>query len=101
MKLAVVLGVLNECFNPVKDGWTRIDMLHQAVYSLGSEFKWLSYEGLYTMVLKKHGEIVSAAIAESWTGIQDENCHMFLPRQLHKLNWTARFLLIGHFKKID
>jgi hypothetical protein len=35
MKLEVVLGVLNECFNPVKDGWTRIDMLHQVVYSLG------------------------------------------------------------------
>ena len=32
-----------------------------------SEFKWLSYEGLYTMVLKKHGEIVSAAIAEVCT----------------------------------
>jgi hypothetical protein len=32
-----------------------------------SEFKWVSYEGLYTMVLKKHGEIVSAAIAEVCT----------------------------------
>jgi len=35
-------------------------------------------------------------LLQSWTGIQDENCHMFLPRQLHKLNWTARFLLIGN-----
>ena len=35
VKLAVALGVLNECFNPVKDRRTKIDMLHQAVYSLG------------------------------------------------------------------
>ncbi|CAL4959286.1 unnamed protein product [Urochloa decumbens] len=34
LKLAVALGVLNECFNPVKDRRTKIDMLHQAVYSL-------------------------------------------------------------------
>lgn len=35
VKLAVALGVLNECFNPAKDRRTKIDMLHQAVYSLG------------------------------------------------------------------
>ena len=35
LKLALALGVLNECFNPVKDRRTKIDMLHQAVYSLG------------------------------------------------------------------
>ena len=34
VKLAVALGVLNECFNPVKDRRTNIDMLHHAVYSL-------------------------------------------------------------------
>ena len=34
-KLAVALGVLEECFNPVKDRLTGTDMLHQAVYSLG------------------------------------------------------------------
>lgn len=34
-KLAVALGVLDECFNPVKDRRTGVDMLHQAVYSLG------------------------------------------------------------------
>ncbi|RLN24724.1 hypothetical protein C2845_PM07G36060 [Panicum miliaceum] len=62
LKLAVVLGVLNECFNPVKDRRTKIDMLHQAVYSLGSEFKRLSYEGFYTMILEKDGEIISAAV---------------------------------------
>ncbi|KAF0893789.1 hypothetical protein E2562_029683 [Oryza meyeriana var. granulata] len=35
VKLAVALGVLNECFNPVQDRRTKIDMLHQAVYSIG------------------------------------------------------------------
>ncbi|CAM0147831.1 unnamed protein product [Urochloa decumbens] len=62
LKLAVALGVLNECFNPVKDRRTKIDMLHQAVYSLRSEFKRLSYEGFYTMILEKDGEIISAAL---------------------------------------
>ncbi|KAJ1285687.1 hypothetical protein BS78_03G296300 [Paspalum vaginatum] len=62
VKLAVALGVLNECFNPVKDRRTKIDMLHQAVYSLRSEFKRLSYEGFYTMVLEKDGEVISAAL---------------------------------------
>ncbi|RCV29197.1 hypothetical protein SETIT_5G464800v2 [Setaria italica] len=62
LKLAVALGVLNECFNPVRDRRTKIDMLHQAVYSLGSEFKRLSYEGFYTMILEKDGEIISAAL---------------------------------------
>ncbi|KAI5001632.1 hypothetical protein ZWY2020_026282 [Hordeum vulgare] len=61
-KLAVALGVLDECFNPVKDRRTGVDMLHQAVYSLGSEFKRLSYEGFYTMVLEKDAEIVSVAL---------------------------------------
>ncbi|XP_062182185.1 increased DNA methylation 1-like [Phragmites australis] len=62
VKLEVALGVLDECFNPVKDRRTKIDMLHQAVYSLGSEFKRLSYEGFYTMILEKDGEIISAAL---------------------------------------
>uniref|UniRef100_A0ACD5WPV1 Uncharacterized protein n=1 Tax=Avena sativa TaxID=4498 RepID=A0ACD5WPV1_AVESA len=61
-KLAVALGVLDECFNPVKDRRTGIDMLHQAVYSLRSEFKRLSYEGFYTMVLEKDAEIISVAL---------------------------------------
>uniref|UniRef100_A0A0D9VAP8 PHD-type domain-containing protein n=1 Tax=Leersia perrieri TaxID=77586 RepID=A0A0D9VAP8_9ORYZ len=62
VKLAVAHGVLNECFNPVQDRRTKIDMLHQAVYSLRSEFKRVSFEGFYTMVLEKDGEIISVAL---------------------------------------
>ncbi|XP_051228527.1 uncharacterized protein [Lolium perenne] len=61
-KLVVALGVLDECFNPVKDRRTGIDMLRQAVFSLGSEFKRLSYDGFYTMVLEKDAEIISVAL---------------------------------------
>jgi hypothetical protein len=35
VKLVVAFGMLNECFNAVKDQRTKTDMLHQAVYSLG------------------------------------------------------------------
>ncbi|KAG8053839.1 hypothetical protein GUJ93_ZPchr0001g30985 [Zizania palustris] len=62
VKLAVALGVLNDCFNPMQDRRTKIDMLHQAVYSLGSEFRRLNYEGFHTMVLEKEGEIISVAL---------------------------------------
>jgi hypothetical protein len=34
MKLVVALGMLNECFNLVKDQCTKIDMLHQSMYIL-------------------------------------------------------------------
>ncbi|XP_037409952.1 increased DNA methylation 1-like [Triticum dicoccoides] len=61
-KLAVALGVLNECFNPVKDRLTGIDMLHQAVYSVESDFKRLSYQRFYTIVLEKDTEIISVAL---------------------------------------
>ena len=32
------------------------------MYILGSKFKWLRYEGFYTMVLQKDGEIVLVAL---------------------------------------
>ena len=50
MKLVVALDMLNECFNLMKDQHTKIHMLHQVVYILVSEFKWLGYEGFYTMI---------------------------------------------------
>ena len=39
MKIVVALGMLNECFNSVKNWCTKIDRLHQAMYILGFEFK--------------------------------------------------------------
>jgi len=32
------------------------------LYILGSKFRWLSYEGFYTIVLEKDGEIISTAL---------------------------------------
>uniref|UniRef100_A0A453G9I3 PHD-type domain-containing protein n=1 Tax=Aegilops tauschii subsp. strangulata TaxID=200361 RepID=A0A453G9I3_AEGTS len=61
-KLAVAFGVLDLCFNPVKDRLTGIDMIRQAVYSVESDFKRLSYEGFYTIVLQKDTEIISVAL---------------------------------------
>jgi hypothetical protein len=61
MKLVIALGMINECFSLVKDRHTKIDMLHQAVYILGSKFKWLSYEGFYTMVLKKYRDYFTSS----------------------------------------
>ncbi|XP_020106414.1 uncharacterized protein LOC109722710 isoform X2 [Ananas comosus] len=60
-KLAMALSVLNECFLPLIDRRTGMDMIGQAVFSRGSRFDRLNFQGFYTVVLEKDGEIISVA----------------------------------------
>ncbi|KAH7282452.1 hypothetical protein KP509_35G031200 [Ceratopteris richardii] len=60
-KLAVALLVLKECFNPMSDPRTNIDMITHAAYNRRSEFSRLNYAGFYTVVLEQDNEIISAA----------------------------------------
>eukprot|EP00250_Pteridium_aquilinum_P011029 c19792_g1_i1 orf=694-4953(-) len=60
-KLAVALLIIKECFNPMVDPRTNIDMITHAMYNRWSDFDRLNYGGFYTAVLEKDGEMISVA----------------------------------------
>ncbi|KAD3066783.1 hypothetical protein E3N88_34663 [Mikania micrantha] len=61
LKLSVALTIMEECFLPMVDTRTGIHMLPHILYSWGSEYSRLNYEGFYTVVLEKDDILLCVA----------------------------------------
>ncbi|KAK9280503.1 hypothetical protein L1049_014195 [Liquidambar formosana] len=60
-KLNVALGLMHECFEPVKEPHTRRDLVEDVIFSRGSDLNRLNFRGFYTVLLERNDELITVA----------------------------------------
>ncbi|MCL7041618.1 hypothetical protein MKW94_018392 [Papaver nudicaule] len=60
-KLHVALGVMHECFEPIKDPYTNRDLVEDILFNNTSELNRLNFWGFYTVLLEREEELISVA----------------------------------------
>ncbi|XP_015088248.1 uncharacterized protein LOC107031410 isoform X1 [Solanum pennellii] len=60
-KLSVALDVMHECFEPVKEPYTRRDLIEDVIFNRWSELNRLNFQGFYTVLLERNDEVISVA----------------------------------------